>query len=75
MSDQIEREMAELVANEAKPRRARLASVTVQVNVVVDDGDVLEPIPVQSFTVAPAAWPPDLGAVLADIQGQIDQGG
>lgn len=48
--------------------RARLVRAQVQLDVVIDDGGALVPVPVQPFTVTEKEWPPDLDQVLAQIQ-------
>jgi hypothetical protein len=55
--------------------KARLVSVTVQLNVVADDGDVLHPLQIAPVNVAAAEWPTFLlDGQLADVQRQLDQG-
>lgn len=58
-----------------EPPRARLVSVTVQINAVADDGDVLHPLQIAPVNVAASEWPAFvLEAQLADVQRQLDQG-
>lgn len=55
--------------------KARLVSVTVQINAVADDGDVLHPLQIAPVNVAAGEWPSFvLDAQLADVQRQLDQG-
>lgn len=58
-----------------KTPKARLVSVTVQLNVVADDGTMLHPLQIAPVNVAAAEWPTFvLDAQLADVQRQLDQG-
>lgn len=51
----------------------RLVSVQLALNVVLDNGDVLEPLSLQPIQVTASAWPTfELEAQLADIQRQVD---
>jgi hypothetical protein len=53
-------------------RRVRLVSVTVQLEVVADDGEILHPVEVQPFRVAAADWPGwSMDDALAELQGQV----
>jgi hypothetical protein len=62
------------VAEQSTSLRARLVSVTVQLNLVTDDGTNLDPIPVQPIQVRAVDWPQfDLGLQLADVQRQLDE--
>jgi hypothetical protein len=55
-------------------RRVRLVSVQVELNVVLDDGTVLEPLRVQPIQVSAANWPGfDLDSELAQLQRQLDE--
>jgi hypothetical protein len=55
--------------------KARLVSVTVQLNVVADDGATLHPLQIAPVNVTAADWPTFmLDAQLADVQRQLDQG-
>jgi hypothetical protein len=58
------------------PPRVRLVGVTLQLDVVTDDGETLTPVRVQPIPVTAAQWPTfDLGPVLAEIEAQaIAQG-
>lgn len=48
--------------------RLRLVAVHCQLEVVADDGVDLTPVPTASIVVPATAWPPDLGAILAELQ-------
>jgi hypothetical protein len=51
--------------------RLRLVGVTLQLDVVTDDGETLTPVRVQPIPVTAAQWPTfSLDAVLAEIEGQ-----
>lgn len=51
--------------------RVRLIGLTVNLDVVTDDGETLTPVRVQPIAVTAAQWPSfDLRAVLADIERQ-----
>jgi hypothetical protein len=52
--------------------RARLVAVTVHLTAVADDGETLHPLQLEPLVVPAAAWPPDLDAVLAGVQRQLD---
>lgn len=55
----------------AASARVRLVGVTLQLDVVTDDGETLTPVQVQPIPVTAAQWPAfDLEAVLAEIQQQ-----
>lgn len=50
----------------------RLVSVTVQLQVVDDDGETLTPVPVNPIAVTAAQWATfDLVVVLTDIERQL----
>lgn len=52
--------------------RARLVSVSVQLNVVADDGETLHPLQVAPVQVVANDWKHfDLDAQIADIQAQL----
>jgi hypothetical protein len=54
--------------------RVRLVAAVVQLNVVVDDGELLRPLQVAPMAVAAVDWPDfSLDAILADLQGQLEQ--
>jgi hypothetical protein len=54
--------------------RARLVSVTVQLQVVADDGSTLHPLQVAPISVSAGDWPTfDVDAQMADVQRQLDQ--
>jgi hypothetical protein len=56
--------------------RARLVAVSVQLELVTDDGvhDYVTPLPVQPIRVAAADWAAfDVDAQVADVQRQIDE--
>jgi hypothetical protein len=53
-------------------RRVRLVGATVHLTAVADDGETLHPLQLEPLGVPAAAWPPDLDAVLADVQRQLD---
>jgi hypothetical protein len=66
---------AEALAEAPRALKARLVSVTLQLEVVADDGDVLHPLNLAPVKVRSAEWPTfDLNAQLADVQRQLDQG-
>jgi hypothetical protein len=51
--------------------RARLVGVTLQLDVVIDDGETLTPVRVQPIPVTAAQWPTvDLAPVLAEVESQ-----
>lgn len=52
--------------------RVRFVAATVALQLVNDDGDTLAAIPTQPVTVTADAWPPDLDAVIAQIDRQIN---
>lgn len=53
----------------------RLVSVVVQLNLVADDGDVLEPLNVQPIQVPAKEWPNwDVNQVIAEAQNQLTAG-
>lgn len=55
--------------------RLRIAAVTVQVQLVADDGDTLTPVPVDPITISGADWPnvvPLVADAVARLQAQID---
>ena len=64
-------------ATETTPsRRVRLIAVSLQLQVVVDDDDVLEPLQVQPITITARDWESfDLGAQIGDLQRQINEAG
>lgn len=65
----------EVVLKVPESPKARLVSVTVQLNVVADDGDTLHPLQIAPVNVTAADWPTFvLDAQLADVQRQLDQG-
>lgn len=52
-------------------RRIRLVAVTVQLNVVSDDGDILTPLGVEPIQLTAAQWSEwQLDAVIAEIDRQ-----
>lgn len=52
--------------------RVRLVSVVVQLNLVADDGNVLEPLNVQPIQVPAKEWPNwDVARVIAEAQNQL----
>ncbi len=73
--------VAELHANGENPvaealpnQRVRLVAVTLQLQVVVDDGTVLEPLQVQPITITAREWENfDLGAQVGDLQRQLNE--
>lgn len=58
----------------AKPRLwARLVAVSVQLEVVADDGTTLHPVGVQPIRVAAADWPKfDLAQKVAEVEREIN---
>jgi hypothetical protein len=52
--------------------RVRLVAATVHLTAVADDGETLHPLQLEPLVVPAAAWPPDLDAVLAGVQRQLD---
>jgi hypothetical protein len=67
----------EMSAPDETPRalKARLVSVTLQLEIVADDGDMLHPLNLAPVKVRSAEWPTfTLEAQLADVQRQLDQG-
>lgn len=63
------------VAALSDPPKARLVSVTVQLNAVADDGTTLHPLQIAPVNVTAADWPEFvLDGQLADVQRQLDQG-
>ncbi len=55
--------------------RLRIAAVTVQVQLVADDGDNLAPVPVDPVTISGADWPNVVEIVtdaVARLQAQLD---
>lgn len=76
--------VAELQANGERPAlekdehvrgpRVRLIAVTLQLQVVADDGDTLNPLQVQPITVVAKDWETfSLEAQVADLQRQLDE--
>lgn len=60
---------------EAPTVRARLVSVTVQLNLVADDGATLDPIAVQPIQVRALEWASfRIEDQIADVQRQLDEG-
>lgn len=55
--------------------RVRFVAATVQYQLVNDDGNTLAPIDIRPAIVAAGAWPPDLDAVLAQVDAQINPPG
>jgi hypothetical protein len=55
----------------ATPPRLRLVGVTLQLDVVTDDGETLTPVRVQPIPITAAQWPTfSLDEVLAEIEQQ-----
>lgn len=54
-------------------QRVRLVSVTVALDVVADDGEILHPIPTQPIRIAASEWRAfSLDVVLGQLQAQIE---
>lgn len=54
--------------------KARLVQVHVQLDLVLDDGGLLDPLPVQQIAVAARDWPAwDINEVLAQVQRQVSE--
>lgn len=52
--------------------RVRLVATTVSLQLVNDDGETLAPLNVSPLVVPAADWPPDLDAVIADVDRQVN---
>jgi hypothetical protein len=52
--------------------RVRFVSATVQLQLVNDDGDTLAPIVTQPLVIHDGAWPPDLHALITDVDRQVN---
>jgi hypothetical protein len=54
-----------------KAKRARFVSAQIQFQVVLDDGEEFEPVPVQPITVPAKAWPPNVPELLAQVEAEM----
>lgn len=52
--------------------QVRLVSVVMQLELVVDDGNTLTPLETAPIRLPPAGWPPNMDALLEQVQRQID---
>lgn len=53
-------------------RNVRLVAFALQLELVADDGETLAPLDVAPVRYPAAAWPPDLHALIDQVQRQID---
>lgn len=53
-------------------RRARFVGAVVHLHLVADDGETLEPIPLDPLTVPAPAWPPDVAGIVAELDRRLD---
>lgn len=74
MSEPSASELERLIAvdDDSDRPRIRLVAVTLQLDVVADDGVDLQPLQAPAIVVPAKLWPPDLDAVLADLQARFD---
>jgi hypothetical protein len=54
--------------------RVRLVGAVVNLQLVVDDGETLDPLRIDPIQVAPKEWPLDVEAVISQVEAQL-QGG